>query len=269
MNNLAKPLIAFAGFLAVVILGWQWVICRVYVQPGEILVITSKFGDANPDPDNTRVVPEGTQGVLRDVRGEGRHFYNPIEYVTDTTSTVVDIPPDSMAVVESMSGKPLPAGEFLAEEGFKGILRKPLGPGKWRLNPFAYKVTKIPATTIKPGSVGCVTALAGDEPPEGQLAEAGQRGVQKNVLQPGIYYLNPREFKIDQVWVGYQEITLENVSFPSSDGFTIQLDITVVWGLEPKDVPTIISRLGNVEVVEDKKEWDDWLRRELDDDTHH
>src|SRR6185295_1908034 len=72
---------------------------------------------------------------------------------------------------------------------------------------------------------------------------------QKNVLQPGIYYRNPNEWKIEEVWVGYQEITLENVAFPSKDGFTIQLDISVVWGLLPKDVPLIINRFGNTEEV--------------------
>ncbi|MBI3854214.1 MAG: hypothetical protein HY293_00835, partial [Planctomycetes bacterium] len=86
-------------------------------------------------------------------------------------------------------------------------------------------------------------------PPDGQLAGPDQRGIQKNVLQPGIYFRNPNEWKIEEVWIGYNEITLEQVMFPSKDGFTIQLDISVVWGLLPKDVPYIINRFGNTEEV--------------------
>ena len=52
-------------------------------------------------------------------------------------------------------------------------MQRPLTPGKYRLNPFAYVVTKVPATVIHPGSVGCVTLLTGAPSPEGQLAEPG------------------------------------------------------------------------------------------------
>ncbi len=252
-----KNLIASFGILLAIFLVfylgiWEWMICRVYVEQDEILVVTSKFGAVNPDPDSSRVVPEGTKGVRRDVRAEGRHFYNPVEYNAVVQSKTIDLAPEQIGLVESMSGKTLPAGEFLADEGFKGIVRHPLTPGKWRLNPFAFKVTPIQATIVQPGSVGCVTALAGKPPPEGQLADEGQRGIRKKVLQPGMYYLNPREFKVDHVEIGYSQITMEHVSFPSKDGFTIQLDISVVWGVQPKDVPLIINRFGNIEAVIDK-----------------
>jgi regulator of protease activity HflC (stomatin/prohibitin superfamily) len=248
-----KPLVAAVAAGLILYVGvWKWMICRVYVGPGQVLVITSKFGEENKDPDNQRVVPEGTQGILKEVRGEGRHFYDPIAYTTDTRSEVIEIEPEQIAFVESMSGTPLTGAEFLAEEGQKGPMRRPLTPGKWRLNPFAAKATVVQATVIAPGFVGCVTRLSGGAPPEGRLADETQRGIQRKVLQPGVYYLNPREFKVDSVWVGYKEITLEDVTFPSKDGFTIKLDISVVWGLHPKDVPVIMSRIGNPEAVVQK-----------------
>jgi len=250
MNAKVKAAIALALVFLFFYLGlWKWMFCRIYVEPGETLVLTSKFGDENPNPDKDRVVGPGIKGVRKEVLGEGRHFYSPIEYSTDTTATVVEIKPEEVGIVKSMSGDSLKAGDFLAEEGQKGILRKPLTPGKYRINPFATEVQKMAATRIKPGSVGCVTRLTGAPAPEGALAEPNQRGIQKNVLQAGIYYRNPNEWKIEEVWVGYNEITLENVTFPSKDGFTIQLDISVVWGLLPKDVPIIINRFGNSEEV--------------------
>lgn len=248
-KNLKTVVVSAAAFLLLYFGFWRWMVCRVYVEPGEILVVTNKLGQENPNPDRDRVVADDVKGVWKEVRGEGRHFYNPVQYHVDTASSVVEIKPTEVGIVRSMTGDSLKAGDFLAEEGQKGIQRRVLTPGKYRLNPFAYEIHPVAATVIRTGYVGCVTRLTGAPSPEGQLADPGQRGIQKNVLQPGIYYKNPNEWKIDEVWVGYNEITLENVAFPSKDGFTIQLDISVVWGLLPKDVPVIINRFGTTEDV--------------------
>ena len=254
-KSLIKPLVALGAIIAFLYVGvWKWGMSRVYVGPDEILVITSKFGGDNLRPDQDRVVADGVKGIWKDVRGEGRHFFSPIEYSVDTKSEVVEIEDGQVGLVESLSGESLPQGEFIVHRGKnqKGIEEEVLTPGKWRRNPFAFKITPIPATMIRPGYVGVVTRQTGEFPGEGQLAEKGQRGIQKNVLQPGIYYLNPRVDKVEEIWVGYNEITLESVTFPSKDGFTIQLDISVVWGLLPKDVPLIINRFGNAQAVIDK-----------------
>jgi regulator of protease activity HflC (stomatin/prohibitin superfamily) len=250
MNMKVKvALAAVAVFVFLYVGVWQWMFCRIYVEPGATLVLTSKFGDVNPNPERDRVVGPGIKGVRKEVLGEGRHFYSPIEFSTDANSNVVEIKADEVGIVKSMSGKSLETGEVLAKDGQKGVLQKPLTPGKYRINPFEKEVQKLAATRIRPGCVGCVTRLVGPPATGGELANPDQGGIQKNVLQPGIYYRNPNEWKIEEVWIGYNEITLENVAFPSSDGFTIQLDISVVWGLLPKDVPHIISQYGNTEEV--------------------
>src|SRR5688572_16303189 len=135
-----------AVFLFFYVAVWKWMFCRIYVDPGDTLVLTSKFGDPNLNPDRDRVVARGTKGVQKEVLGEGRHFYSPIEYTTDTDSTVIEIKPDEVGIVRSASGDNLPAGEVLAKPGQKGVLQKPLTPGKYRINPFAAEVQKVPAT---------------------------------------------------------------------------------------------------------------------------
>ncbi len=42
------------------------------------------------------------------------------------------------------------------------------------------------------------------------------------------------------------------MKFPSHDSFPIELDISVVWGVLPKNVPAIIKQYGNVDAVIDK-----------------
>lgn len=251
--------IVLAVLLVFVLWGgcWKWTICRTYVGPDEMLILTSKLGKENTDPDNQRVVDEGYKGVQKAVLGEGRYFYNPFTYdrvdksPRDTQTLLIGL--DYVGVVQSKSGKSLPGSQFLVEDpAYKGIWRQVLTPGKYRLNTGAFEVTTVPATRIRSGFVGCVTHLTGKDPGESRLAKADESGIQEKVLQPGLYYLNPSEYKVDEVEIGYNEQKLDDVSFPSKDGFTIKLDISVVWGLDPENVPFVMQRFGNVLAVIDK-----------------
>jgi len=256
MNNsrIYSALAILAVFLYVGV--WQWGICRVYVAPGHMLVLSARVGRANPDPQNLRVVDDGYQGVQKVVLGEGRHFVNPFIYDRDVARCVT-IGPEEIGVVKSKTGKPLSGEEFLVESvtdiyASKGIWHRVLTPGTWRLNPAAFDVEVAKVTRIPPGFCGCVTALSGAEPVEGELAEPGQRGIQRRVLQPGIYYLNPKAVKVDIVEFGFRELSLDHVTFPSRDGFPIELDITVIWGLMPESVASAMLHFGNVEQVDMK-----------------
>ena len=160
---------------------WRWMFSRIYVGPGETLILKANVGKDNPDPINLQVVPNGYKGVLRDVVGEGRHFYNPLTYSRTVVRNLVEIKSNEVGIVVSKSGKPLPNGVFLADTNdYKGVLREPLTPGLYRLNPMAFQVIKAPVTVIRPGYVGNVTALHPD-PKHG----VKNRGILPTVLQPG------------------------------------------------------------------------------------
>lgn len=246
----ASIIVLLVIFFAYVVV-WRWMFSRVYVEPGEVLILKANVGEANPDPANLQVVKEGYKGVQEGVLGEGRHFFNPFTYKRITKQSLIEVKPDEVGVLVSKSGKPLPEGEFLAAPGFKGIRFMPLTPGKWRLNPWAFDVKLLKATQISPGFVGCVTALS-NRSLKGKKSAVGRRGILPNVLQPGLYYINPRAFKVDAVEVGYRLITLNDVQFKSVDGFVINVDITAVWGVQPKNVPSIIDNLGNINDVVSK-----------------
>ncbi len=223
---------------------WQWMFMRINVEPGEMLILKSNMGKPNPDPMNYQVVKWGYKGIIEDVIGEGRHFYNPFLYSRRILRKMVNLGPLQIGLVISKSGKPLPPGEFLAEPGYKGVLREVLTPGKWRLNPVAYNIIPMRATVIRPGYVGCVTSLTKD-PEHGYQ----QQGILPNVLQPGIYYINPKAYRVEEVEIGYRHINLRGVTFKSVDGLNIQLDVSVVWGLKPENVPYLIGTLGNVKDI--------------------
>jgi hypothetical protein len=230
------------AFLAVVVLYvvgylgiWQWMVCRIEVPPGSSLLVRYKgpwpFGSSPLAPEGTLVQTAVAGrplqvGILEAMPGPGRHFYSPLEYETQLVKDQV-IAPGKLGVLVSKLGKPLPEGTYLVDDkGFRGILRKVLTPGRYRINTYAFDVKVVavddcaePNTRVKrnaddptlipPGYVGVVTNKASD-PRTGQ-----ERGIQKDVLQPGIYFLNPEEKRIDIVSIGYSEASLSVVANPS------------------------------------------------------
>ncbi len=224
-----------AAFLVVVLLGlvgyfgiWQWTICRIEVPAGSSLLVRYKgpwpFGTRAQAPEGTLVQTDAAGrplqvGILEAMPGPGRHFYSPLEYETQLVKDEV-IPPGKIGVVVSKIGKPLPEGTYLVDEkGYRGILRKVLTPGRYRINKYGFDVKIVdvdacaePSTQVKrkaedptlipPGYVGVVTNKASD-PRTGE-----DRGIQQQVLQPGIYFLNPEEKRIDIVSIGYSETSL-------------------------------------------------------------
>ena len=195
---------------------WLWVFCRFYVPPDYMAVIISKTGKTLPD--GQILAEKGEKGIWKEVLGEGRYFLNPIIYEW-VLKPVIEIDIGKIGVMTSKIGKDLPRGDFLAEKDEKGIQKTILGPGKYRLNPYGFEVAIQDALEIPIGYVGIVTSLAGKEAKEGDFAVIGEKGVLKDVLQPGLYYINPRQYQVNIVEVGTNQISLLGYdSFNQSQG---------------------------------------------------
>ncbi len=182
---------------------WGWF--RFYVPSGYMAILTAKTGE--PLPAGQILAGPGQQGVREQVLGEGRHFRNPLFYDWEIVPALT-IPAGKVGAVVSKVGQDLPSGEFLADKGQKGIWRTVLGPGRYRLNPYGYRIDYLDAISIPIGYVGVVTGLSGAQAPEGQFAGPGQKGVRKDVLQPGLYYVNPKELRVDVLEIGVNQVSL-------------------------------------------------------------
>jgi len=182
---------------------WGWF--RFYVPPGHMAVLTAKAG--SPLPPGQILAGPGQQGILEQVLGEGRHFRNPLFYEWEIRP-VTTIPAGKVGIVVSKVGSDLPEGEFVAAAGQKGIWRQVLGPGRYRLNPYGYRIDLIDAISIPIGYVGVVTGLSGRQAPAGEFAGPGDKGVRKDVLQPGLYYVNPKELRVDVLEIGVNQVSL-------------------------------------------------------------
>lgn len=263
--------------------------------------------------------------MLLEPLGPGRHFINPFLYERQLKDQIV-IKGGEVGLVIAKSGKELPHGEFLAGPDERGIQRDVLLPGTYKLNPYAYDVKIVKMIEIDPGYVGVVTARSG-KPARDALAEPGERGVQKAVMPPGLYAINPEAYSVERVEIGYNQITMAHagmpaynitggegpsqqlaqqlgegapqkkpvfnafnqaynagmakdrtivngngrspqtslgrppaapstqpilpaVTFPSTDGFEITIDVTLLWQLLPQDAPSVFARYGNLEKIE-------------------
>ncbi len=233
------PLLAAFAFVVI-----TWNAFFKYVPPGKILVVVAKNGTELP-PGEVLADP-GQKGVLRQVLGEGWHFVMPVVYTTELHELTM-IPPGKAGVVTALGGKRLPPGQLLAEaEDEQGIRRHVLLPGAYRLNPYGYKVETVPAVEIKPGFVGVQRRLLGDDNAGRFADKAGQKGILRDVLQPGLYYVNTKEYEIIPSEVGVYQTSYrkENgtaITFPGRDGNTISIECTIEWEVLPRDIPALVS----------------------------
>jgi len=108
--------------------------------------------------------------------------------------------PDEMLVLIAKTGKDMPSGQIIAEPGQKGVLLEPLGPGRHFINPFLFERQLKKQQAVPANMVGIVTAKFGHNLPTGEfLAGPSERGIQREVLLPGIYRLNPYAYEVKTV----------------------------------------------------------------------
>jgi regulator of protease activity HflC (stomatin/prohibitin superfamily) len=203
--KIVKTVVALVVVLAALQFMWLWGFCRFYVGPNEMAILTAKNGE--PLEPGQILAREGQKGILEEPLGEGRHFKNPIFFERKIIPVTI-IEPGKVGIVTSKVGERLATGEFIAERGQKGIWRSVLGPGKYRMNTYGYNIEIVDAISIPIGYAGVITSLSGEQAPSGQFANDKQKGVRKDVLQPGLYYVNSKEYKVDVLEIGINQVSL-------------------------------------------------------------
>lgn len=185
---------------------WMWGFCRVTVPAGQMAIVTAKTGA--PLPPGEILAGPGQKGVRREPLTEGRHFLNPVAYEWRLVPAQT-IPVGKVGVVTAKVGHELPPGDIIApDRESKGVWRQVLGPGTYRLNPEGYDVAIMDAMNIPVGYVGIVTAQTGKPAAPGAFAKPGEKGVMGEVLQPGLYYINPKVYQVDLMEAGINQVSI-------------------------------------------------------------
>ncbi|MGE0535905.1 MAG: SPFH domain-containing protein [Pirellulales bacterium] len=228
-----------------------------YVPQGQHLVIVAKEGSPLP-PDEVLAEP-GQKGIRRQVQGEGWHFVMPILYTWELEDNLI-VPPGKVGIVTSKGGKSLPPDRVLAEsDDERGIRKDVLPPGTYRINLHGFDVELVDAVDIPAGFVGVLRRKLGEKS-KGRFAESdAHQGIVPTVLEPGLYYLNTREYEVEKTKVGifqttfrYDEDPAQNtaITFTCRGGFQISMDCTVEWEILPEDMPKLVAEYGARERIE-------------------
>jgi regulator of protease activity HflC (stomatin/prohibitin superfamily) len=264
---------------------FTWFFCRLEVPPGHLAVKIAKTGEDLLGGE-ILATQEGQKGIQLETLKPGRHFLNPLFWDTEVLP-IVDVPPGKVGVLTRLYGKnpDLGKGEALLvplNSDLKGIVAEVLPTGLHeKINPWAYQVELVDAVSIEAGFVGVVCNMVGPEPKRNNsyLVEPGERGVQREVLKPGTYYLNPYAVQVYTVDVRSQRLELSSepggkqedthvaddtsrtaLVFPSSDGFEIEVKLTVEWSIDEARAAEVLVRIG---VVQDENPMAEILHKVL------
>ena len=258
---------------------YWWFIQRVEVATGEMLILVRKVGEALPGGERAaqgsdigqQVVlypallkqlgesPQSTRykGILFQPLAEGRHFYDPF-FWERRRARAITISPDEIGILVRKFCKPLSPGKTVAtEDDERGPELEVLKPGRYNVNPYAYEIRRVKPVVIPAGYVGIQTLYSGEpaKNPNDYVVAAGERGVQPDVLPPGMYYNNPYARRIDLIDVRSHTLDLHNeeaIRFPSNDSFEILVDCTVEYAIRQDLAPYVMVAIGTHDDIRDK-----------------
>jgi hypothetical protein len=201
---------------------------------------------------------EGQKGVTREIHAQGWYFFNKLTHRAEV-SKVTEVGTDQICILKQESGDPLPEGRILApvrrqpdgtiitnamglpESQFKGELEEYLGPGKYRIHPYMYKVKLGPWSQVGAGQVGVLTKLDGLPLPAGEfiapvkrdqqgqvllkdgIPQSDYKGILEEVLKPGNYRVHPGLYKFEtipavQAEAGFVGVVTARTGAPTPEG---------------------------------------------------
>jgi uncharacterized membrane protein YqiK len=202
-----------------------------------------------------------------------------------TTVPVTVIASNSVGVVTTFDGVPLDGSEiagssipghnnfqdiqkFIEAGGKRGLQEQVVLAGQWNLNPWFVSVKAVEMTSIPIGHVGVVTSyvgmkhvdISGDTFKHGDLVETGHKGVCATPFYPGLYPVNTNTMKVDLIpttnvvlnWATNRneahnlDKNLSSITVRSKDGFSYNLDVSVVIHIGAKEAARVISRMGSM-----------------------
>jgi len=161
------------------------------IGPNEVGILTKNmFGKKMPE--GQIIARNGEIGVQARTLMPGLYWKLPIVWsFTKVPVVMVDI--DSIGIVESIDGEPLPKGRvlgdevesnqfqdaemFLANHGKKGPQVGILRPGTYRINTRLFNITTAPAVTIAENTVGIAVAKDGIPLPSGYVIAPKARNI--------------------------------------------------------------------------------------------
>lgn len=217
-------------------------------------------GHDNFQDSNEFISRGGQRGPQKDILLPGTYYINPLVFKV-IPETAKEVKPGEVAVVVSNVGKD-PTAEI--REAMAAKVRTKLEREEEEQVHLAAQ--KLDIVDGDGGTIDEIKAeLASGDPADKRLDQGaheayvvpeGYRGIQETVVGPGRYYVNtlavtPIVIPTTNMTV---EWTAENISKSfdpfaviSKDGFTMQLEVRVVFRVKPEDAPFMVAKIGSTE----------------------
>lgn len=226
----------------------------------------------------------GEKGKQLAVLTAGKYRVNTALFKITPTPVAV-IASNTVGVVTTFDGVPLDAGEiagatiaghnnfqdiqkFIELGGKRGLQEQVILAGQWNLNPWFVNVKAVPMTSVPIGHVGVVTSyvgkahldVSGEAFKHGDLVDQGHKGVWAKPIYPGMHPINTDTTKVDLIpttnvvlnWATNRneahqlDKNLSSITVRSKDGFSYNLDVSVVIHIGALEASKVISRMGSM-----------------------
>ncbi|HEX8772037.1 MAG TPA: SPFH domain-containing protein [Pyrinomonadaceae bacterium] len=223
-------------------------------------VATPVAGHDNFQDCNEFISGGGQRGPQKDILLPGTYYINPLVFKVIPESAK-EVKPGEVAVIVSNIGKD--PGEEVRREMAAKVRERMEREEQEHVEQAAARLDKL-ADEDRDVSEIQEDLMSGD-PADRRLDEGaheayvvpeGYRGIQETVVGPGRYYVNT--LAITPIVIPTTNQTVEwtagevNQSFNpfeviSKDGFTMQLEVRVVFRVKPEDAPFMVAKIGSID----------------------
>lgn len=223
-------------------------------------VATEIVGHDNFQDCNEFISRGGQRGPQRDILLPGTYYINPLVFKI-IPETAREVKPGEVAVIVSNVGKD-PTEEIRREMADK-VRERLEQEERDQVSKAAARLDKLEGENRRLNEIQ--EELIANDPADQRLDQGaheayvvpeGYRGIQETVVGPGKYYINtlamtPIIIPTTNMTVEWTAEDVDNTFDPfeviSKDGFTMKLEVRVVFRVKPEDAPFMVAKIGNTD----------------------
>ena len=222
-------------------------------------VATPVSGHDNFQDSNVFITAGGQRGPQKDILLPGTYYINPLLFKVILESAK-EVKPGEVAVIVSNTGKD--PSEEIRKAMAQKIRERLEHEEAQQMELAAQRLDQVDGD--KASLEDIKAELLSSDPADKRLDSGaheayvvpeGYRGIQELVVGPGRYYVNtlavspiviPTTNQTVEWTSGEQSNTFDPFEVISKDGFTMQLEVRVVFRVKPEDAPFMVAKIGDV-----------------------
>ena len=216
-------------------------------------------GHDNFQDSNAFITAGGQRGPQKDILLPGTYYINPLLFKV-ILETAKEVRPGEVAVIVSNTGKD--PSEEIRRAMARKIRERLEQEEAQQMEMAAEKLDRVDGDKASLDDIKA-ELLSGDPADkrldsgahEAYVVPEGYRGIQETVVGPGRYYVNtlavspiviPTTNQTVEWTAGEVANTFDPFEVISKDGFTMQLEVRVVFRVKPEDAPFMVAKIGDV-----------------------